>query len=305
MTQDAATGSLLSKIAIYTELLAKDPCSSIFVPLSDAYRQLGMFEEAAEIVQNGILENPAFAEGYAAYARILVAQEMLDEAVGEYEKALILDKNRLSALKPLAKIRFDQGDFKAARTLLQRAAEFKSDDGSVRKMLESIEQALAKPVVEAVAAVPAAEVETADPIPEDSAPPSMVVQDKTERISAPISTATIAEIYIRQGFPEKALKVYRDLLRADPLNEVLREKLVQLKLQLDSASSGETEVIPAAVVKTVSDPVSTPPEESVAASLGATPAYEQSNEEPDKRSLGNVFNGWLDAISRRREAHVQ
>jgi tetratricopeptide (TPR) repeat protein len=306
MTQDAAKSSLLGKVAIYTELLDKDPCSSIFVPLSDVYRQLGMLEEALEIVQKGILENPAVAEGYVAYGRILIEQSLFDEAVGELEKALILDKKRLTAIKPLAKIRFDQGDFKSAQSLLRRAAEIKSEDSSIRKMLELVEQKLAETVP--VSAVQATVMPPEVP-PEPKTARVLNYHENPERVAAPISTATIAEIYIRQGFPEKALKVYRDLLRADPVNEYLREKLVQLKTQIDSGEplvSAEAAVADNFFVAVDEAPVRIAPAiQSADSALVAVGPDVEPVDEPAGRSLVDMFNGWLDAISSRREAHVR
>jgi tetratricopeptide (TPR) repeat protein len=307
MTQDAAKSSLLGKVAIYTELLDKDPCSSIFVPLSDVYRQLGMLEKAVEIVQKGILENPAFAEGYVAYSRILIKQRLFDEAVGKLETALILDGNRLTAIKLLAKIRFNQGDFKSAQSLLRRAAEIKSDDSSIRKILELVEQKLAEtaPVPTAQATV----MSVPEAVPEPKTAPVLNYNEKLERVSAPISTATIAEIYIRQGFPEKALKVYRDLLRADPLNEYLREKLVQLKTQIDSGEQPvpeEAAIADNSFVAVDEAPVQIAPAiQGVDSAQIAVGRDVEPVDEPAGRSLVDMFNGWLDAISSRREAHVR
>jgi tetratricopeptide (TPR) repeat protein len=51
--------------------------------------------------------------------------------------------------------------------------------------------------------------------------------------SDPLSTATIAELYIEQGFLKKALKIYRDLLDANPGNGELRQRIVDLKHRID------------------------------------------------------------------------
>ena len=66
---------------------------------------------------------------------------------------------------------------------------------------------------------------TAEPVP-----PS------TER---PFLTETIAEIYEKQGFVEKALKIYRKLLQDDPENERLRLKVQSLEEGVSFLSSSE------------------------------------------------------------------
>lgn len=54
-----------------------------------------------------------------------------------------------------------------------------------------------------------------------------------ESDSDPLATATIAELYVEQGFMKKALKIYRDLLDANPGSEDLRQRMVALKHRID------------------------------------------------------------------------
>ncbi|OHB26842.1 MAG: hypothetical protein A2X84_11990 [Desulfuromonadaceae bacterium GWC2_58_13] len=290
MADNANQGSLLGKIAAYTELLDKDPYSTIFVPLSEAYRQMGMLDDAVGIAKKGIMQNPAFPPGYVAHGRGLAQQGLSDEAAAEFDKALTLDRKNLAALKSLAKIRIQRGRLDEARKLLDQARGIKPDDGSVIKLLSVLArqmETVARPSVVGIAEKSAGEAEPSGTSAE------------------PISTATIAEIYIRQGFPEKALKVYRDLLRADPQNGSLREKLIALKERL--ADVGLEELIPdmitaPAVVKLESSPFETVPDAAIAASdmTGTNSADESAG-----RSIAHIFANWLDSISKRREAHVQ
>jgi len=54
-----------------------------------------------------------------------------------------------------------------------------------------------------------------------------------ESVPDPLATATIAELYVEQGFMKKALKIYRDLLDANPGNDELRQRIVDLKRRID------------------------------------------------------------------------
>lgn len=49
----------------------------------------------------------------------------------------------------------------------------------------------------------------------------------------PLTTATLAEIYISQGFYKRALKIYRDLADQNPGNDDFRKKLLELKAVID------------------------------------------------------------------------
>ena len=47
-----------------------------------------------------------------------------------------------------------------------------------------------------------------------------------------ITTNTIAELYIKQGYPEKAMDIYRAILELDPANATAREKLQNLEASM-------------------------------------------------------------------------
>jgi hypothetical protein len=169
-----------------------------------------------------------------------------------------------------------QGNRPQAQALVRRAVALKPDDAVAQKMLESFGAAPAAP--EAGAAAPSA-VAAAQP-PAD-----------------PISTPTIAEIYIRQGFLGRAMKVYRDLLQADPHNNEIRQKLVELKQRIETQQASPLPVETAApAVPVAAAPVP-------AAEVPAAAAVEDARQAVAARQLA-VLTCWLDSISRRR-ADVQ
>ncbi len=53
----------------------------------------------------------------------------------------------------------------------------------------------------------------------------------------PMATVTVAELYIRQGFLKRALKIYRDLVEASPDDEELKQRLISLKHSIDTDES--------------------------------------------------------------------
>ena len=46
--QPKGGGSLVGKISSYLQIVSKDPHSTAFVPLSEAYRQIGLLDDALE-----------------------------------------------------------------------------------------------------------------------------------------------------------------------------------------------------------------------------------------------------------------
>lgn len=98
--------------------------------------------------------------------------------------------------------------------------------------------------------------------------------------SDPLATATIAELYIEQGFMKKALKIYRDLLDANLGNEELRQRIVDLKHRIDEDEARARENAFTADM---------PFGEELAEAVN------------DKIDAVAVLEGWLDTIGRIRQ----
>jgi tetratricopeptide (TPR) repeat protein len=266
MTLNAAAGSLLGKIAGYVEILAKDPRSTVFVPLAESYRQMGLLDEALDVATKGVKALPSFSPGYAILGRIQFQLGNVDAAAAAFERALLIDPENLMSLKGLARVRMQQGGQAAALKLVRRAVALKPDDTVAQKMLAALGVLPTTPDVVA---------------------PSRPLAAAGHPHADPISTPTIAEIYIRQGFLGRAMKVYRDLLQADPHNDEIRQKLVELKQRIEAQRSA-----PAAAATTTVE-VPAPAEE-------AAGAFEAAAREGESAQQVAVLTRWLDSISRRR-----
>ncbi|RII27205.1 MAG: hypothetical protein CXR31_08110 [Geobacter sp.] len=49
----------------------------------------------------------------------------------------------------------------------------------------------------------------------------------------PLSTATLAELYVSQGFLRRALTIYRELIETEPDNEELKARMFEIKEAID------------------------------------------------------------------------
>lgn len=115
-----------------------------------------------------------------------------------------------------------------------------------------------------------------------------------ESDSDPLATATIAELYIEQGFMKKALKIYRDLLDANPGSEDLRQRMVDLKHRIDKDEAHAREN-----AFTADMPFG---EEFAEAANDKADAWEGS--QPGLGGQGDavaVLEGWLDTIGRMKQ----
>jgi len=77
-----------------------------------------------------------------------------------------------------------------------------------------------------------------------------------------ITTNTIAELYIKQGYPEKAIDIYKAILELDPTNSSANDKLLKLKSDIGgiecNATIKQSPQAPAESLATSDVPVSAP-----------------------------------------------
>ena len=55
-----------------------------------------------------------------------------------------------------------------------------------------------------------------------------------------IATKTLAEVYLSQGYPRKAMEIYHEILKREPLNAEIREAIERLKGQMAHSQTQPT-----------------------------------------------------------------
>jgi tetratricopeptide (TPR) repeat protein len=125
----------------------------------------------------------------------------------------------------------------------------------------------------------------------------------------PLLTVTLAELYLSQGFPERAVKIYRELQEADPDNAELKNRLVALEKEIhkDEANAGELSLQPdysgpgalappEVQVADVSLLMETGDSSSVGEPMPGEDRYPARNEE----QVIHTLEIWMENIRRRR-----
>lgn len=70
----------------------------------------------------------------------------------------------------------------------------------------------------------------ADEVAQDTAvSPGTVIEPHRD----PLSTATLAELYVSQGFLKRALTIYRELMETEPDNEEFKARMFEIKEEID------------------------------------------------------------------------
>ena len=262
---------LLGKIAAYTEILVKDPNSTIFVSLAETYRKMGMLDDSQQIISKGLELHVDFSPAHIVLARALCQLEDFDGSVAAFERALELDEESLAALVGYARVKILLGDELSARELLLRARNLSPADSVINKLLLSLPEEIEVVTVES----------------EDAA---VQVEDTAEK-PTPLVSSTLAELYLAQGLTEKALDLFQRLSEKNPDDLTLRRKIKELEGEI----SAETVTI---IEQPAIEPFEPEPESDELPESEGMPV--ETANDPSGDTVLTTFNSWLSNIKQRR-----
>jgi predicted regulator of Ras-like GTPase activity (Roadblock/LC7/MglB family) len=107
----------------WSDELARDPASLVFLPLGETLRRQGQLDLALKIAMRGLERHSHNTDAHDLLARIAVDRGELQRAFDEWDMVLRLTPGHLGALKGMAFVRFQQGNATEAAQYLERAAE--------------------------------------------------------------------------------------------------------------------------------------------------------------------------------------
>jgi tetratricopeptide (TPR) repeat protein len=147
------------------ERYRRAPGSHVFAPLADAYRKLGLLEEALDICARGISANPKYASGYVVQGKCQYDAGRAERAEDSFKKVLSLDAQNLVALRYLGIIRAGNGDSDGARAYFEQILVLDPDDKDIQLRLEMIREASPVPTPAAASTETAAATDELPSIP--------------------------------------------------------------------------------------------------------------------------------------------
>ena len=86
----------------YQSIYDKNPESKAFAPLAEAYRKIGLLDEALKVCTKGILSHPEFAGGHLTLSKIFIEKNQLEKAVESLLRTTDLSPENILAHKLLA-----------------------------------------------------------------------------------------------------------------------------------------------------------------------------------------------------------
>jgi len=192
---------LNQQIAHFEDRLRLDPNSRAFVPLADLYRRTGQLIHARDLLRNGVARHPGYLTAQVALGLVLSELGDGEEARTVMNGVLNVDPDNLLALRLLAAGASDRGHWERACELAERLVRLSPEDSGARDVLQNARRRLQTPAPAAPQAVRRVSGGNGD--------------DAEEGMRG-FETPTLAELYLRQGHPDKARVIIERILGEEP-----------------------------------------------------------------------------------------
>lgn len=238
MQQD--NSSFWSDIKSLEEKLANMPDSLCFARLSALYLTVGLVDDALHTARQGVAKHPAYLAGQRALAFACRAKGSNDDCLASLKLLTAAIPEDREAMKLMAKLAADAGDYAAARLALQTVLEFFPDDEESRAEFSSLEllsgsgyssfctdEDSGEEILEELEIIEELDVFEEDQV--GAAGKAEEVPSQSEPLQDPLSTGTLAELYVNQGFIHKALEIYRAILLDAPGSSAVAARIAELE----------------------------------------------------------------------------
>ena len=122
----------------WSEELARDPSSMVFLPLGDALRRRGQMDYAQKIATRGLERHPYDADAHDLLARIWADRGEGERAMDEWGAALRIAPHHPGSLKGMGFACFQAGRLTEAEQYLDAAAAAEPDDATIAAALDRV-----------------------------------------------------------------------------------------------------------------------------------------------------------------------
>lgn len=245
------SASFWTDIKDLEDQLAKSPGSFCFARLSEVYLKVGLVDDALHVARQGVTKHPRYLSGQRALSQACYAKGIYDEARAALKLITEAMPEDVPSQKLLGRLLAEAGDQAAACQAFRTVLEFAPDDVESRIELEVLERSagIASSSLYSDDEEIIEDLEILEEIGalEDEQPESqfqpLEAPPEPEAVAAvhhdPLSTGTLAELYVRQGFIHKALEIYRAILDENPSDHFIAGRVVELEgLEAGAAEPG-------------------------------------------------------------------
>ncbi len=256
---------LLSK---YLAQFEKDPKSKVFAPLAEAYRRLGMYDEALTVLQKGLVHHPEYTTALVTLAHCYFDTGKFDKA---YEVLSPLVPHQLEnyTLQHLygevcLKLNFKEEALQTFKYLLFVNPRDESVSKAVleleEKVLETYEESLLSPSHTDTTEDEWVQVD----LNKDKDPQNYSIRSRLKEITTihndpetvtekegiresffdkqdPVMTFTLVDLYLQQRHYGKAANILEKIIELDPTNTAASERLVEVNSLMNNSENYKSE----------------------------------------------------------------
>src|SRR5688500_11437739 len=129
---------MADEIRRFSEELARDPASPVYLQLGEQLRRGGQLDLALKVALRGLERHPHDADAHDLLARIAVDRGELDRALDEWDMVRRIAPAHLGARKGMGYVLFKQGKYAEAHTYLSEASELDGEDETVATALAMV-----------------------------------------------------------------------------------------------------------------------------------------------------------------------
>ena len=266
------------RIAELRKKLEKDPGSRLFAQLAEELRKEGRHEDAIAVARKGLEKSPNYPSARLTLARALLDAGRPGEARPELEQIVKASPDNIMASRLLGEALQNLGESAQAiqqfertlqlspgdKSLLERTGELKRslapsrpkapDPGPVPTAaaplapLPSVLPEVPAPSVFPEVAMPAVpEVLASSPVPQELPAVAMPAEGADPGgQTLPLTSMTLADLYLQQGLKAEASAVLSQVLKDEPDNAQARSKFAVVEGELAQAHPG---LVPPAAVQ--------------------------------------------------------
>jgi predicted regulator of Ras-like GTPase activity (Roadblock/LC7/MglB family) len=129
---------MADEIRRFSEELARDPASPVYLQLGEALRRGGQLDLALKVALRGLERHPHEADAHDLLARIAVDRGELERAFDEWDMVRRIAPAHLGARKGMGYVLFKQGKYTEAQTYLSEASALDGEDETVATALAMV-----------------------------------------------------------------------------------------------------------------------------------------------------------------------
>lgn len=197
---------LEQKIEIFSRRLSQDPHARVFAPLADLLRQSGRLEDALELLDEGLGRHPDYVSALVIKGRTLMDSGRVEDARHVLGRVLELDAENFVVLRLMTEEARSRQAWTEAIPLLEKLVVLDPDDSRWAGALEESRRLAEPPEI-------SHEGEESSPLGTDSS----------------FATMTLVDIYLAQGYRDKALDALRQMAAREPDRPDVLDRIAEIQ----------------------------------------------------------------------------